>query len=120
MNRRILKKRCKRAMEILIREHGYKPKDFAPSNGHESVYAPGGMEKQRTRRRWDVEGFLNPGPLKGTPLLWERTSYEYDEWDAKLPTEVLAKIEMWASITPEDLAALGGWGAPSDLDTAHA
>lgn len=104
MNRRILKKHCKQAMEILIREHGYRADQFAPSDGQESVDAPTNMEKRRRRRRFDVPGFLNPGPLKGTPLLWQRTSHEYDEWDAKLPTEVLAEIEMWASIAPEDFA----------------
>ena len=87
MNRRILKKRCKRAMEILIRDHGYKPAAFRLATGDESIDAPTAMEAQFQRH-----GFLEPGPLPGTPLLWVRTSYECEEWDARLPCQRLEDI----------------------------
>jgi len=33
-------------------------------------------------------GFINRR-LKGTPLVWERVSYEFEEWDAVLPSNIL-------------------------------
>lgn len=103
MNRRTLKKACKRAVPILIAQHRYKPEDFTPAEGDESIYAPPGMEKRFVRH-----GFIELGPLKGTPLLWVKTSYEYDEWDSTLPSEMLREIEFWATWepTPEEIA---GW-----------
>lgn len=101
MNRRTLKKHCQRAMRILIEKHNYDLGDFHPSDGNESIYAPKGME-----RRFVWHGFLEPGPLKGTPLLWERTSYEYNEWDCALPSAVLADIEFWNGLTDDDWQAM--------------
>lgn len=101
MNRRTLKKKCHRAVRVLVEKHGYSLRQFKPSDGEESIDAPVGMERRFVRGNW-----LEPGPLKGTPLLWEKTSYEYDEWDAELPTEVLAKIEHWVSLTDEDIKKL--------------
>ena len=54
MNARQLKKRDKKAMAILIGAHGYKRKDFYPSD-----YDPGRIE------------------------FWYRCNWEYDEWDCK-------------------------------------
>lgn len=90
MNRRTLKKHCIRAKAFLIAKHDYREEAFSPANGEESVYAPTRME-----RRFVRHGFLDPGPLKGTPLLWERTSYECDDWDCSLPSEILAHIQSW-------------------------
>ncbi|CAB4137588.1 hypothetical protein UFOVP326_41 [uncultured Caudovirales phage] len=87
MNLRTLKKRCKLARDILIRDHGYRPKDFTLADGDESIDAPTNMEA-----RFQNYGFLDPGPLPGTPLLWRRTNYEADEWDYSLPCEHLADI----------------------------
>jgi hypothetical protein len=95
MNRRILKKRCKRAMEILIAEHGYSLRDFSPSDGQEAVSAPHAMEKRSVWAAW-----LQPGPLKGTPMLWRRTSYECDEWDCDLPSEFLRDLIFWTHWRP--------------------
>ena len=103
MNRRTLKKKCKRAMAVLIEKHGYRPDQFLPADGWEAIDAPKSMEGRFVRR-----GFLEPGPLKGTPLLWCQVSYECDEWDADLPTRVLADIEFWESMSTEELNA---WAA---------
>ena len=102
MNRRTLKKHCKRAASILIEKHGYDPKDFHPADGDECIYAPTNMER-RYKRGGDGYFWLEPGPLKGTMLLWERVSVEYDEWDCKFPNEVLSDIELWENLTEEDV-----------------
>lgn len=91
MNRRILKKHCARAREILIAEHRYRPGDFVRADGEESIDAPRNMPARQVR----PHGWLEPGPLKGTWLLWQQASVEYDEWDLKLPTDVLADINVW-------------------------
>lgn len=114
MNLRVLKKRCKRAMEVLIAEHGYRRADFASADGSESLYAPLDLDEVHVRfREWSEDrtylihgGFITPGVLPGTPLLWERTSYEYDEWDARLPSAVLrdiieARHTNWAKMMAE-------------------
>lgn len=88
MNLRTLKKHCIRAKAVLIAEHGYREDAFSPASGEETIDPPFGME-----RRFVRYGFLYPGPLKGTPLLWTRTSYECDDWDCSLPTELLAQIK---------------------------
>lgn len=98
MNRRTLKKHCARARESLIREHGYRGENFVRSEGNEAIYAPPTME-----RRFVQSGFLEPGPLRGTWLLFERTSYEYDEWDYFFPSEVLSEITRWENISDEDV-----------------
>ncbi|MDN5006425.1 hypothetical protein ACFQZO_37060 [Bradyrhizobium sp. GCM10027634] len=95
MNLRILKKQCKQAMVVLIAEHGYKPCQFVAADGDESVYAPVGMEA-----RHDRNGFLQPGPLPGTPLIYRRVSVEYDEWDSFLPSEELRDIIHWMHFRP--------------------
>ncbi len=113
MNRRTLKKKCRRAMEALIARHGYARDSFVASDGGESIYAPPGME-----RRFDRNGFLDPGPLKGTMLLWQKTSYEYDEWDAALPSEVLREVEFWEVYQPTD-EDLRAWDAAADAKNAE-
>lgn len=106
MNLRIIKKQCKQAMAILIAEHGYRPSDFLPADGEEAVYAPCGMEK-----RYERHGFLEPGPLPGTPILWKKASYEYDEWDAYLPSEELRDIIHWSHYRPskDEIAECDAW-----------
>lgn len=101
MNLRTLKKHCRRAVATLIEKHGYKPEDFTPADGSESIYAPPGMERQY------VHGSFLDRVLPGTPLLWQKTSYEYDEWDAYLPSEFLKDLDFWSKFEPtaEDLAA---------------
>ena len=107
MNRRILKKHCKRAMTTLIEKHGYSTKTFIPAQGEESIDAPAGMKGRGVLTYLDGSaGWLNPGPLKGTPLIWRQVSYEYDEWDCFLPSLELAEIEFWAGMTDEEAAAL--------------
>lgn len=106
MNRRTLKQHCRRAVRILIAEHGCRAEDFQPSDGEEAVDAPTRME-----RRFVEHGFLHPGPLAGTPLLWLKASYEYDEWDAHLPSEFLKEILVWADFEPsaEEIAKDEEW-----------
>lgn len=94
MNRRTLKKLCKRATATLVNQYAYRPDQFAPSDGQEAVDAPAGMER---RSVW--KGWLHPGPLKGTPLYYYRTSWECEEWGCKLPTDVLAELEHWSNFT---------------------
>lgn len=99
MNRRILKKQCKRAVEILVAHHGYRARDFAPATGDETIDAPIGMERRAVRR-----GFLEPGPLAGTPLYWSHDYWSQDA-DAYLPTHVLEDILGAAFIRyPKDTA----------------
>lgn len=101
MNLRTLKKHCKRAVAVLIEKHGYEASNFTPADGAEAFYAPPKME-----RRFVRNGFLCPGVLKGTPVIWRRVSAEYDEWDCSLPSELLADIEHWGRLTDEDYRAM--------------
>ncbi|NEV79295.1 hypothetical protein DYI24_19885 [Rhodopseudomonas sp. BR0C11] len=93
-------------MAELIAKHGFFPRDFVKSDGQESIDTPIGME-----RRFDRNGWLNPGPLKGTPLLLVQTSVECDEWDCKLPTDALEEIDLWRDMQFEQLEQLDqiGW-----------
>lgn len=99
MNLRTIKKRCKAAVDVLVREHGYRLDQFQPADGSEALYAPLGLESRYVRRN-----FIDPGPLKGTMLYWYRCSYEYDEWDCKLASEVLEDIEHYAKMSASEFA----------------
>jgi hypothetical protein len=96
MNRRTLKKKCKRAMQVLIEVHGYPVSDFARASSDETLDAPPSMEKRFVRS----SGFFSA--LKGTWLRWYQCSYEYDEWECELPSEKLREIEFYASMTDEE------------------
>lgn len=98
MNLRTLKKRCKAAVEVLVRDHGYPRDHFTPADGSETFDAPAGLDARFVRGNW-----IEPGVLKGTLVYWYRCSYEYDEWDCKLPSEMLDEINHWASMTDEDM-----------------
>ncbi len=100
MNRRTLKKHCIGAKAVLIARHGYSEAAFSAARGDESIYAPSAME-----RRHVSNGFLDPGPLKGTPVLWERVSVEYDEWDCFLATERLEQIEAYENFDADMMCA---------------
>jgi hypothetical protein len=95
LNPRTLKKKCKRAVAILIAQHGYKATNFTSSDGTETVYAPARMERGREHPDYLM-------PLAGTPLLWVRVSYECDDWEPKLPSEFLAEIEFWEKNPPTE------------------
>jgi hypothetical protein len=95
VNRRILKKLCKQAVPVLVDRYGFAADAFHPAAGDEAIDAPRGIEP-----RHQSHGFLHPGPLRGTPLLWERTSWEYEEWDCRLPSEVLADCRFWETFEP--------------------
>lgn len=101
MDLRKLKKECKKAVEVLVRDHGYNRDDFTLADGSEALYAPVDLETRFVRH-----GFIEPGVLKGTLVRWYRCSYEYDEWDCELPSETLREIEFWSKITPEEVAAM--------------
>ncbi len=100
MNRRTLKKLCRRAMAELIRDHGCSADQFLRAHGDETVDAPCTME-----RRFSEHGFMTP--LRGTPLLWRQVSIEYDEWDCFLPIDELSKVKAYQNFDPiaEGLAA---------------
>jgi hypothetical protein len=114
MNRRIYKKLCKRAMPVLIAKHGYAPRNFTMANGRETLDAPTNMERNDRRGRFFVKGFFSP--LKGTPVIWERTSYEYDEWDAKGAVDVLDELEYWES--PEAAKFIEEWARETDGESS--
>lgn len=84
MNRRQWKKACKRAAERLAREF---PGEFVitMAEGDECVDAPAGYEPpfgaSRADRRY-------PDIPRGTPVIWERVSYEYDEWECRTALEI--------------------------------
>lgn len=101
MNRRTLKKLCHRAKAELIATGQFNASDFDSADGEETIDAPRGMETRFIRN-----GFLEPGPLKGTPLMWFRTSYEYDEGDYKLPTAILADIKLWENFDYDEYREL--------------
>lgn len=104
MNLRILKKLSKRAALELSRR-GYKTD---PSDGTETIYTPPKLDfkhcrQSRSRQADRGRRYLYAYPLPGTPMVWEKTSYEYDEWDAKTAHEVLSDIVHWESVTTADL-----------------
>lgn len=81
---RQLKKREKKAVRRLMVEFGYKPSDFTPSDGRESIAAPPDAPLRYTRN-----GFLHPGPLKGTPIFCKKIDYYSDDRQETLPSELL-------------------------------
>ena len=101
MDLRALKKRCKEAVEILVRDHGYSRDEFTPADGSEALNAPADLDPRFVRGDW-----IEPGVLKGTLVHWARCSYEYDEWDCKLPTDILDEIRYWENFSDADLAAM--------------
>lgn len=99
MNRRIYKKLCKRAMATLIEKHGYDARSFsAVKRGEEFTWdAPENMDARS--RSWGPRSSSNFfAPLKGTPIRWERVSYEYNDWEPKSPVELLDHIEFCEAI----------------------
>lgn len=101
MDLRALKKRCKEAAEVLVSKHGYPRDSFTPADGRETLNAPADLEPRFVRGDW-----IEPGVLKGTLVHWARCSYEYDEWDCKLPTDILDEIEFWESVSEDDIRAM--------------
>jgi hypothetical protein len=92
LNRRQWKKACKKAAaEIERRWPG--EYEFGPADGDETVYAPPGYDPGRMPNRDLRIERRYTSPPRGTPMLWERTSYEYDEWDCKTALEVLSQLE---------------------------
>lgn len=104
MDLRLLKAKCKRAVDVLVREHGYSRDRFTPADGSETFDAPSDLDAKFVRN-----GFIEPGVHKGTLVYWYRCSYEYDEWDCKLPSEMLSEIESYAGISDEQWAE---WAKP--------
>lgn len=93
-----LKAECERAVKVLVAEHGYSLDKFTPADGEESLYAPVDLDEKFVRH-----GFIEPGVLVGTPVYWARCSYEYDEWDCDLASEILREIEHWAAMMEDDI-----------------
>lgn len=102
MNRRQWKKACKKAAAECERRWPGEY-DFGPADGEETVYSPPGYEPTR------VEGKLGrryTSPPRGTPLIWERTSYEYEEYDCRTALEVLTERDFvestdWAAMASD-------------------
>jgi hypothetical protein len=113
MNLRTLKTQCKRAREVLIEHHGVKARYFLKATGDESIDAPRGMEL-----RFDRGGWLDPGPLPGTPLYWAGPGYDDDGDDPQLPTDLLAEITMWQHWKPS-AAEIAEWDAHADRENAN-
>lgn len=89
MNLRILKKKAKRAREILIRDHGWSPSDFVSADGELSVDKPTSLKSKsrvQVHLRWCT-------PLRGTPLYHDGG----DESDFKLPQFELESIRIYSS-----------------------
>jgi hypothetical protein len=112
MNLRILKKHCKRARDVLIQYHGVKPDCFTSADGGESINTPHGMEKRFNRNGW-----LDPGLLPGTPVYWSEPTYYEGESDCQLPTDLLSEIIMWQHWKPS-AADIAEWDAHADRENA--
>ncbi|MEW5968650.1 MAG: hypothetical protein AB1706_02100 [Pseudomonadota bacterium] len=74
MNKRILKKLSKKAVDILIQVNGYHKNQFLPADQDDSC-------------TYDV--------LKGTPMFSYQTSYEYNEWESEAAFAVLMEFIYW-------------------------
>jgi len=103
MNLHALKTECERAVSVLVEKYGYKPDAFNPADGDETVAAPKDMEPRFVRH-----GFLEPGPLPGTPVCW-LVDY-YGEGDCYLPLQRLRDRELEDSL-PDDY-----WAAEREGD----
>jgi len=109
VNRRQWKKACKKAaLEVEQRWPGqYK---FEPAEGDETVYAPhryqppGKPRAGFNRRMWRIEHRYASVP-KGASIVWERASYEYDEWDCRTALDILDQMEFVESVDWEAMAA---------------
>lgn len=102
MNRRQWKKACKKAAERLQREFPGEF-EFTPAEGDETVYAPRGYDPGYMPNRYRRSERRYTSPPRGTPIVWERTSYEYDEWDCRTALEAYRE-RRWVEDT--DWAAL--------------
>jgi hypothetical protein len=92
MNNRQWKKACKLAAAELEREF---PGEFvcAPAEGDECVSAPRDYVPPRNEQDSPASFRRSHAtPPRGTPLVWQRTSYEYDEWDARTALDMLADL----------------------------
>lgn len=104
MNKRQWKKACKRAALVLLRDHPELARDLVPAKGDELVdaprkYRPPGRPRSRADRH--MARFYAQEAPKGAPLLWERASYEYDEWDAITALEVLNRIRLYEAMAED-------------------
>lgn len=101
MNRRQWKKACKKAAaEIAKRWPGqYR---FELAAGDETVYSPRGYEPSRSEGR---HGRRYTEAPRCAPIVWEKTSYEYDEWEPRTALSVLQELEWMESIDWEAEAA---------------
>lgn len=103
MDLRALKGKCRDAVDVLVRDHGYRREHFSAADGSETFYAPPDLDAKHVRN-----GFIEPGVHKGTLIYWSRSSYEYDEWDCALPSEMLSQIEFWESLSDDDIKQMAG------------
>ena len=97
MDLRELKKQCRLAVDALVKDHGYKRDQFVKADGSETFDAPTDLAE-----KYQLNGFIDPGVHKGTLVYWCRCSHEYDEWECKLPSEILADILFWNGLTDEE------------------
>lgn len=96
---RQLKERERRAMRMLIEKGIYQADYFSPSDGNEAISAPRDLEPKSVEH-----GFVHPGLIRGTPVFWYRTSYEYEEYDVDLPSRLLEMHEFdWEAAAVKSL-----------------
>lgn len=101
MNRRIYKKKCKRAVEILIRDHKFKEGHFSPADGDETLDAPGKFDRKHLDRYFSGTYSNYFTPLRGTMLFW--TEDYYGESDYRGAHDILQEVLYWDSISNEDV-----------------
>lgn len=90
VNRRQWKKACKKAAaEIARRWPGQYT--FEPAKGDETVYSPPRYKPERCEGR---SGRRYTNAPKGAPVCWEKTSYEYNEWEPR-PADSLLRELVW-------------------------
>lgn len=79
MNRRQWKKACRKAAEQIKKEFPNEVQiDIA--DGTETIDAPSKYEPPYRGRNARLERRYTSIP-RGAPMIWERWSYEYDEWE---------------------------------------
>jgi hypothetical protein len=104
MNLGGLRRRERQAMHELISRGILKRDEFAMADGDgsETVSAPSDLHKRYARH-----GYVS-NLLRRTPVVWQKVSYEYDEYDAYLPSEILALHDFdWDAATERMLAEAG-------------
>ena len=93
MNRRIYKKKCKRAVELLSQNHGMPANCFETSTDQDDdISSHQNVTWFKKTRSENELGII--APLKGTPILVER-DYYYGECDVNCVLDRLQQVQSW-------------------------